>query len=163
MIALVQRVARASVSVDGQILGRIGTGLLVLAAVEAPDSPAAADWLAAKILALRIFRNADKHFDLDIRQIAQQVVPTPSSASPLGILLISNFTLAAETAHGRRPSLGNAAPPDRGRELFDHLLATLRRLAPPTIAVETGQFGASMQVELTNYGPATFILQSPKS
>jgi D-aminoacyl-tRNA deacylase len=168
MIAVVQRVCRAQVVVADQVVGRIGAGLLVLAAVEAADTPAAGNWLAAKILALRLFRNADKHFDLDIQQLAQAAASaSPGTAAmapdPVGVLLISNFTVAAETASGRRPSLSNAAPPARGRELFDHLLATLRRLAPSHVAVETGQFGAAMQVELVNDGPATFLLQSPKT
>jgi D-tyrosyl-tRNA(Tyr) deacylase len=145
MIAIVQRVSRASVSVNGRIVGQIGAGMLVLAAVEAADTDADVQWTAAKLVGLRIFPNADKAFDLDLVQIKGQM------------LLVSNFTVAAETSKGRRPSLSNAAPPEKGRAYFDKLVAAVRALGVP---VETGEFGADMQVELANDGPATFVLQS---
>jgi D-aminoacyl-tRNA deacylase len=152
MIAVVQRVSRAQVTVQGGLVGRIAAGLLVLAAVEAEDTSVEVEWMAAKLLALRIFRNADKHFDLDVTQIG------PGA----GILLVSNFTVAAETAKGRRPSLSHAAPPERGRVVFDQLVEVVRRLAAGKIAVETGEFGAMMDVELVNDGPVTFIVQSER-
>ncbi len=148
MIAIVQRVTRASVTVEGRLITQIGPGLLVLAAVEAADTDAELHWTANKLATLRIFRNADKHFDLDLLQTKGQM------------LLVSNFTLAAETAKGRRPSLSSAAPPERARELFDKLVAAVRALGIPAL---TGEFGAHMLVELANDGPATFIVESPKA
>ncbi len=124
--------------------------MLVLAAVEAEDTEADVEWMAGKLLTLRIFRNGEKHFDLDLGQIG----------GGSGILLVSNFTVAAETAKGRRPSLANAAPPERGREVFEQLLAAVRRQAAGKLAVETGEFGAMMEVELVNDGPVTFIVES---
>ncbi|HVX84698.1 MAG TPA: D-aminoacyl-tRNA deacylase [Phycisphaerae bacterium] len=145
MIAVIQRVSAASVSVNGAIVGHIGPGLAVLAAVHADDSPADAQWLAGKLLTLRIFPNADKNFDLDVQ------------AAHGSLLVISNFTVAAETAKGRRPSLNPAAGPDLGRQLFDLLLDTLRQSPVP---LATGAFGADMLVSLENTGPATFLLDS---
>ncbi|HEY4330745.1 MAG TPA: D-aminoacyl-tRNA deacylase [Phycisphaerae bacterium] len=148
MVAVLQRVSRASVSVAGTIVSQIPTGLLVLAAVEARDTSADLTWIAQKLATLRIFKNGagDKNFDQDIRQIGGH------------ILLVSNFTVAAETAKGRRPSLSNAAPPDRANLMFEELVAAVRAQNLP---VQTGQFGADMLVELANDGPVTFILQSP--
>src|SRR5688500_2890565 len=99
MKAVVQRVLEARVVVDGRTVGEIGPGLLVLAALEADDTDADVEWAATKLLGLRIFRNGDKHFDLDVGQAGG------------GVLLVSNFTVAAETRRGRRPSLEGAAPP----------------------------------------------------
>jgi D-tyrosyl-tRNA(Tyr) deacylase len=148
MIAIVQRVSRASVTVSGRILSQIGPGMLVLAAVEAADTDPEIQWTAGKLATLRIFPNAGKNFDLDLLQSKGQM------------LLVSNFTVAAETATGRRPSLSNAAPPDRAREMFDKLLAAVRALGIP---VQTGEFGADMLVELANDGPVTFIVETPRS
>src|SRR5687768_3133109 len=127
MIAVVQRVLHARVEVASATVGEIQHGVLVLAAVQADDTPADAEWTAAKLLALRIFRNGDKHFDLDVAQAAG------------GLLLVSNFTVAAETKKRRRPSLDGAASPDHARALFDHLVATTHALAPPHVPVATGQ------------------------
>jgi D-tyrosyl-tRNA(Tyr) deacylase len=146
MIAVVQRVLRGKVTVGGEVVGQIGPGLVVLAAVEVRDTEADAAWMAGKLATLRIFRNGEKYFDQDVQQIGG------------GILLVSNFTVAAETAKGRRPALNNAAPPERGRELFDRLVAATRGLG---VAVETGRFGAEMEVELVNDGPVTFVVESP--
>lgn len=140
-----QRVSRASVSVNGRIIGQIGAGMLVLATVEAADTDADVQWTAAKLAGMRIFPNADKYFDLDLLQTKGQM------------LLVSNFTVAAETSKGRRPSLSSAAPPKKGREFFDKLVAAVCALGVP---VETGEFGADMEVELVNNGPATFIVRS---
>jgi D-tyrosyl-tRNA(Tyr) deacylase len=145
MISVIQRVLKASVIVDSQPVGTINHGMLVLAAVEKDDTLADVEWTANKLVALRIFPNGDKSFDLDVKQ------------SGGSILLVSNFTVAAETRKGRRPSLDNAASPDKGRELFDQLVAAVQSLGVP---VATGQFGADMQVSLTNDGPVTFLLQS---
>ena len=145
MISVIQRVREAKVIVDAEPVGAITHGMLVLAAVEKDDTPADVDWTANKLVALRIFPNADKSFDLDVKQ------------SGGAILLVSNFTVAADTRKGRRPSLDNAASPDKGRELFDQLVTAVRNLGVP---VQTGQFGADMQITLTNDGPVTFLLQS---
>src|SRR3954462_2818114 len=145
MIAVVQRVLEARVNVAGETVGAIQHGLLVLAAVEATDEPDDARWMAEKLISLRIFRNGDKHFDLDITKVDGS------------ILLVSNFTVAAEARRGRRPSLSNAAPPELGKDLFDQLVNCVRSWRIP---VATGQFGASMQVYLINDGPATFIVET---
>lgn len=145
MIAVVQRVSEGRVVVEGEVVGEIGPGMVVLAAVEKDDTPADIEWTANKLVGLRIFRNADKHFDLDVKQVGG------------GVLLVSNFTVAAETRKGRRPSLEAAASPDRGRELFDQLVDAVKRLGVP---VATGQFGADMKVSLTNDGPVTFLVRS---
>jgi len=145
MIAIVQRVSEASVSVDGDVVGRIGRGTVALVAVTKTDTNVEADWMAAKLVALRIFRANEKHFEADVTQVGGS------------ILLISNFTVSAKTKKGRRPSLDAAAEPSRAQELFDYLVSAVRKLNVP---VETGRFGADMRVSLTNEGPATFILDS---
>jgi D-tyrosyl-tRNA(Tyr) deacylase len=149
MICIVQRVSETRVDVADETVGKIGIGLAVLAAVEADDVPDDAKWIAEKLVTLRIFRNADKHFDLDVQQIGGS------------ILMISNFTVAADTRRGRRPSLSGAAAQDRGQELFDHLVNCVRRWKVP---VETGRFGADMKVHIVNDGPSTFIVRTdPKA
>jgi len=145
MIAVVQRVTEARVVVEGRIVGEIGPGLMVLAAVEAEDATGDVEWTAAKLAGLRVFRNGEKHFDLDVKQVGG------------GILLVSNFTVAGETRKGRRPSLDNAASPERGRALFDQLVEALRRQG---VSVATGEFGADMRVSLVNDGPVTFLVRS---
>jgi len=148
MIAVVQRVASARVLVAGTIVGQIDRGLCVLAAVHHDDTEADLVWTAAKLVSLRVFPQDDKNFDLDIKQIHG------------GLLLVSNFTVAAETRKGRRPSLDQAAPPELGRQLFDKFVAVVRREAGPEVTVATGQFGAHMHVELVNDGPVTFVVDS---
>ena len=145
MIAVVQRVAEASVVVEGETVGRIGPGLLVLAAVHRADTAADVTWTANKLAGLRIFRNGDKYFDADVKQVGGS------------ILLVSNFTVAANTREGRRPSFIAAAETERGRELFDQLVDAVRGLGVP---VETGRFGADMLVSLVNDGPVTVIVDS---
>ncbi len=150
MIAVVQRVTFGRVVVEGRVVGEIGPGMVVLAAVEKEDTEADVDWTAGKLAGLRIFRGEDgsKHFDRDVKQIGG------------GILLVSNFTVAAETRTGRRPSLSGAAPPERGRELFEMFIDAVRREAGEAVTVATGRFGADMNVELSNDGPATFLVES---
>ncbi|HWE96794.1 MAG TPA: D-aminoacyl-tRNA deacylase [Tepidisphaeraceae bacterium] len=148
MLCVVQRVLRASVEVDGETVGEIGPGLLALVAVTQSDGPEQVAWIARKLAGLRIFRNGDKHFDLD------------ASQSGGGILLVSNFTVSAATRQGRRPSFDAAADPDTGRKFFDALTQGVRATGVP---VATGRFGADMKVELVNDGPATFILDSEES
>jgi D-tyrosyl-tRNA(Tyr) deacylase len=145
MIAVVQRVTGASVVVDGGTVGEIGVGLLVLAAVQVEDTMDDVQWMANKLATLRIFRNGEKHFDLDVTQVGGSV------------LLVSNFTVAGKTKHGRRPSFDGAAKPDVGRKLFDDLVGAVKSLGIP---VGTGEFGADMKVSLSNEGPATFIVNS---
>lgn len=146
MIAVVQRVSEAAVRVGAETVGRIGPGLLMLAAVHATDTDADVAWTANKIAGLRLFRGGDdKHFDLDVKQAGGSV------------LLVSNFTVAARTRQGRRPSFDAAASPERGRELFDRLVGAVRAQEVP---VETGRFGADMHVSLVNDGPVTVIVDS---
>ena len=145
MICIVQRVTQAQVTVDDKIVGKIDRGLLVLAAVERGDDSAAAAWTANKLATLRIFQNEEKHFDADIKQIAGS------------ILLVSNFTVAAATRKGRRPSFDPAADPIDAEPIFNDLLNAIRAQNIPT---ETGKFGAPMLVSSINDGPATFIIQT---
>jgi len=145
MIAVVQRVTEAQVVVKGEIVGRIDRGLVALVAVTKTDTTAEADWLAAKLVALRVFRAGAKHFEADVTQVGG------------AILLVSNFTVSAKTKKGRRPSLDAAAEPAKAQELFDYLVAAVAKLNVP---VATGRFGADMRVSLTNEGPATFIVDS---
>jgi len=147
VIAVVQRVTEARVVVEGKTVGEIAGGLVALVAVHATDTVADVEWAAAKLVALRIFRSGDKHFDADVEQ------------SGGSVLLVSNFTVAAKTRHGRRPSFDLAAPPDKGRELFDALVTAVRHHGVP---VETGVFGADMSVTLVNDGPVTVIVDSRK-
>lgn len=149
MKCIVQRVTQAAVTVDDQIVGQIGPGLVALVAVVRDDQPGDASWMAEKLAGLRVFRAGDgKHFDRDVRQIDG------------GILMVSNFTVAAETRKGRRPSFDPAAEPDMARQLFDQLAQAARALG---VNVATGQFAADMRVTLTNDGPATFIVDSRAS
>ena len=148
MITIVQRVSRAEVVVDGQVVGAIGDGLLALAAVVKGDAERDLEWTAAKLAGLRIFRSADggaKHFDRDVREIGGS------------ILLVSNFTVSASTRQGRRPSLDRAADPGIAQTMFARFVELTRAQGVP---VETGRFAADMKVSLTNDGPATFILDS---
>ena len=145
MIAVVQRVTSGRVTVADRVVAEIGTGMVALVAVERDDGDDQIRWMAEKLVALRIFRSADgeKHFELDVKQVGGS------------ILLVSNFTVAAATRKGRRPSLDGAAAPDIGRVIFDQLVAAVRASGVP---VDTGEFGASMLVSIDNDGPATFIV-----
>src|SRR3954466_4417186 len=129
MICVVQRVSEARVDVAGETVGAIQHGLLVLASVVQDDTTSDIEWIAQKLVGLRIFREGDKHFDLDVTQVGGS------------ILLVSNFTVAAETKKGRRPSLIAAAGPEKGEELFNHLVESVRALG---VNVATGKFGADM-------------------
>ena len=145
MRALVQRVARASVTVDGNVIGQIGPGLLVLACAMGGDDPSAAEKLAARIARLRIFRDADGRMNRSVSDIGG------------ACLVVSQFTLAADTRSGNRPGFSAAAPPEQGEALYLHLAAALRGAGLP---VETGRFGADMQVSLINDGPVTIWLDT---
>lgn len=144
MIGLLQRVSEASVTVDGERIGQIGPGLLVLLCAERGDTRREADALLAKLLAYRVFPDADGKMNLNLAQVAG------------GLLLVPQFTLAADTRSGTRPSFTPAAPPHEARELFDHTV-TRARASHPQVA--TGCFGADMKVALVNDGPVTFWLQ----
>ena len=144
MIGLVQRVSRARVEVDGISIGAIGRGLLVLVCAERGDSEGQADKLLAKVLKLRIFSDDSGKLNFSVQDING------------GLLLVSQFTLAADTSGGNRPSFTNAAAPAEGRRLYDYLVAQAR-LAHPDVA--TGRFGADMQVHLVNDGPVTIPLR----
>ncbi|KQR84678.1 D-tyrosyl-tRNA(Tyr) deacylase [Burkholderia sp. Leaf177] len=149
MIALIQRVLRADVRVEGRVTGAIDTGLLALVCAERGDTPAAADKLLAKMLAYRVFSDAAGKMNLPVRDI-------DGAGRVGGVLLVSQFTLAADTSSGLRPSFTPAAPPDEGLKLFNYFVAQARNAHP---IVETGEFGADMQVSLVNDGPVTFWLQ----
>jgi D-tyrosyl-tRNA(Tyr) deacylase len=144
MIALLQRVTEASVTVDGEITGAIGTGLMVLIAVEPDDDEAGARRMCERLLGYRIFSDAAGKMNLSLADTHG------------GLLLVPQFTLAADTKKGMRPSFDTAAPPAEARRGFDRLVE-LARAAHPVVA--TGRFGAHMQVQLVNDGPTTFILR----
>ena len=144
MIALLQRVSHASVVVDGVTIGAIGAGLMVLLCAERGDSEKQADALLAKLLAYRVFSDDAGKMNRSVSDIGG------------GLLLVPQFTLAADTQSGTRPSFTPAAAPEDGRRLFDYFVRLAGSLHPQ---VQTGQFGADMKVSLTNDGPVTFWLQ----
>ena len=144
MQALIQRVSEARVTVDGRVTGAIGRGLLVLLCAERGDTHAVADRLLAKLLKLRIFSDAAGKMNLSVQDVGG------------GLLIVSQFTLAADTAGGNRPSFTNAAPPELGRQLYEHFVAQARAAHPQ---VATGEFAADMQVALVNDGPVTIPLR----
>jgi D-tyrosyl-tRNA(Tyr) deacylase len=147
MKAVIQRVTRGSVEVAGETVGAIGTGILVLLGVEKGDSESDADWLAEKIVSLRIFEDEAGKMNLSLADVAGD------------LLAVSQFTLAGNCGKGRRPSFDTAAPPYQASRLYDYFVARARALGIP---VATGIFQANMQVHLVNDGPVTFILESPK-
>jgi len=151
MLALLQRVRQARVEIAGRVVGQIKGGLLVFVCAEVADDIAQADRLLAKILKLRIFSDAAGKMNYSLQNI-------DGNGAIGGLLLVSQFTLAADTSGGNRPSLGLAAPPDEGRRLYDHFVAQARHLHP---SVQTGEFGADMQVHLINDGPVTVPLRIP--
>jgi D-tyrosyl-tRNA(Tyr) deacylase len=146
MIALLQRVSHASVTVDGATVGAIDAGLLVLLCAERGDTEKEADKLLRKLLAYRVFPDAAGKMNLSVADSAG------------GVLLVPQFTLAADTNSGTRPSFQPAAAPQDGKRLFDYFAAQAALAHDP---VRTGRFGADMQVSLTNSGPVTFWLQVP--
>ena len=148
MKAVLQRVAQAHVVIAGDTVGRIERGLLVLVCAERGDSPAQADKLLAKLLKLRIFAD-------DAGKMNRSVQDLDGQGACGGLLVVSQFTLAADVSSGNRPSFTGAAAPDEGRRLYDYFVAQARKLHP---RVETGQFAADMQVHLVNDGPVTIPL-----
>jgi D-tyrosyl-tRNA(Tyr) deacylase len=149
MLAVIQRVRRARVVVEAQEVGAIGAGLLVLLCAEQGDSVSHGDKLLAKILKLRIFSDAQGKMNNSVQDMDGQ-------GSSGGLLIVSQFTLAADTSGGNRPSFKTAAAPDEGRRLYEHFV-TQARLLHPTVA--TGIFAADMQVELVNDGPVTIPMR----
>ena len=143
MLAVVQRVREASVVVEGRTTGTIGQGLLVLVCAERGDSEVQSDKLLAKILKLRIFSDEAGKMNRSVQDVGG------------GLLVVSQFTLAADTSGGNRPSFTNAAPPDEGRRLYDFFVERARAAHP---VVQTGEFAADMQVHLVNDGPVTIPL-----
>jgi D-tyrosyl-tRNA(Tyr) deacylase len=143
--AVVQRVSEARVRVDDQVAGEIGHGLSVLLGVARDDAPAEAERLAGKVARLRIFENAAGKFDRSVEDVGGAV------------LVVSQFTLIAETEKGNRPSFSDAAPPELAETLYEAFCTALRELEVP---VETGVFGARMLVEITNDGPVTIVLEA---
>jgi len=142
--ALIQRVTEASVTVSGECIGEIGTGLMVLLAVQRGDNRAIADRLLDKLLTYRVFSDADDKMNLNVQQVEG------------GLLLVSQFTLAADTQKGARPSFSSAAAPADAEALYDYFVSQAKaRYAE----VETGEFAADMQVALINDGPVTFLLE----
>ncbi|WP_263226930.1 D-aminoacyl-tRNA deacylase [Pseudomonas alabamensis] len=144
MKALIQRVRQAKVEVGGEVVGAIDQGLLALVAVEPGDTREHADKLLHKLLNYRVFSDEQGKMNLSLKDCAG------------GLLLVSQFTLAADTRSGMRPSFSTAAPPALGAELFAYLLAQAQAVHDP---VDSGRFGADMQVHLVNDGPVTFLLQ----
>jgi len=144
VIALLQRVSMAQVVIDGVTVGAIEHGLLVLLGVEAEDSTAEADRLLERLLNYRVFNDEAGKMNLSLRDVGG------------GLLLVPQFTLAADTRKGLRPGFSTAAPPEQGRVLFDHVVT---RACGIHAQVAEGRFGADMQVTLTNDGPVTFWLQ----
>ena len=145
MRALIQRVARASVSVDGETLGSIGAGLVVLVGVSRDDGHEEVDYIVSKTVNMRLFADSDGRFDLSAIDVGAE------------LLVISQFTLYGDTRRGRRPSFSRAAPPDEAARLFANALDAFRKTG---LAVQTGRFQAYMEVAIHNDGPVTIMLDS---
>jgi len=143
MLALIQRVSEASVSVGGKRIAAIDAGVVALVAVERGDSQAEVERMADRLLKFRLFADAQGRMNLDIGAVQG------------GLLLVPQFTLAADTATGNRPSFSGSAPPEQARALFDELARTIHDLGQKVV---TGRFGAEMQVALVNEGPVTFSI-----
>ena len=148
MRAVVQRVTRASVTIDGEIVGEIGNGLVVLLGIARDDTKEDADYLAPKIISLRIFDDAEGRMNLSVKDIEG------------GLLVVSQFTLYGDVRRGLRPSWSDAAQPEIAEPLYDYFVESSRKLLG---RVETGSFRKMMQVELVNDGPVTILLDSRKT
>ncbi|WP_031433086.1 D-aminoacyl-tRNA deacylase [Methylomarinum vadi] len=144
MISIIQRVIESDVTVDGKVIGSIGQGIMALVAVEKTDSEKQADRLLERILNYRIFADANGKMNLSLRDIDG------------GLLIVPQFTLAADTEKGNRPSFASAASPEQGRELFTYFQQQAGKIYPST---QFGRFGADMKVALINDGPVTFMLR----
>jgi D-tyrosyl-tRNA(Tyr) deacylase len=149
MMAVLQRVSMARVEVQGQVIGAIGTGLLVLFCAERGDTPVCCERLIAKILKLRVFSDAAGKMNHSVQDMDGQ-------GTVGGLLVVSQFTLAADVSGGNRPSFTAAATPQDGRRLYEYFVSQARQVHP---VVQTGEFGADMQVSLVNDGPVTIPLR----
>ncbi len=147
MKSVIQRVSKASVTVEGQVVGQIGPGLLVLFGVEKDDTAAQLDYHVKKILNLRIFEDAQGKMNRSVQEIRG------------GILVVSQFTLAGDCRKGNRPGFDNAMPPAQAEAMYETLVARLRAEAGE-LDIQTGRFRAMMQVALVNDGPVTFLLEN---
>jgi D-tyrosyl-tRNA(Tyr) deacylase len=148
MRIVVQRSRAAQVTVDGEVVGAIDRGLVVLVGVKQGDTPADAEYMAEKVAHLRVFEDENGKMNLDVRAVGGDV------------LSISQFTLYGDVRKGRRPNYMQAAPPDQALPLYEHFNASLREYG---VRVETGRFGAMMDVTLTNDGPVTILLNSERT
>jgi len=148
MRAVVQRVSKASVSVEDAVVGAIGNGLLVLLGVSKNDTSAAADYLIEKLLGLRIFEDAEGKMNLSVRETGGAV------------LIVSQFTLFGDVRRGKRPSFDEAARPEQARHLYEYVIAQIRAQG---VECSTGEFQAMMQISLVNDGPVTILLDSEKT
>jgi D-tyrosyl-tRNA(Tyr) deacylase len=144
---VLQRVKRAEVRVEGRVTGTIGPGLLILAGFVPTDTDAQLSWMAEKIFGLRVFGDDDQKMNRDLSEVGG------------GVLVVSQFTLYGDASKGRRPSFIDAAPPNIAIPLYEKFIALLKEKSGGTIPVETGEFGAMMDVELVNDGPVTLILE----
>lgn len=144
MKVVLQRVTRAAVSVDGRVTGAIDRGFLVLVGFTHSDDDQSLEWMAEKVAGLRLFSDAEGRMNLDLHAVQGEV------------LVVSQFTLYGDVGRGRRPSFVEAAPPDVAERLYDRFVALLRARIP---VVATGEFGATMAVELVNDGPVTLIIE----
>jgi D-tyrosyl-tRNA(Tyr) deacylase len=142
---VLQRVSRARVTIDGRISGQIGTGYVLLAGFTTADNDETLRWMAGKVISLRLFADDHGKMNRDLAEIGG------------GILVVSQFTLYGDARKGRRPSFIDAAPPEQAIPLYDRFVELLRTVAPGP--VETGEFGAMMDVELVNDGPVTLLLE----
>jgi D-tyrosyl-tRNA(Tyr) deacylase len=147
VIAVVQRVTRASVRVGEETVGAIGRGLVVLVAVEREDAPRHLDWISDKVVEMRIFDDSDGRMNRSALEVGAD------------LLVVSQFTLVGDLRRGRRPGFERAAPPEIARAMFEDLVARLRQKTP--LRVETGRFRERMEVDLVNDGPVTLILRAP--
>lgn len=148
MRAVVQRVSRAKVTVAGEVVGEISKGLLILVGVGQEDTQADADYLAEKIVGLRIFEDADGKMNRSVKEAGGAVV------------VVSQFTLYGDVRRGKRPSFDAVAPPQKARELYEYFVGRIRGAG---LACQTGRFQEMMQVELVNDGPVTILLDSAKT
>lgn len=144
MKTVLQRVKRASVTVDNEVIGKINKGIVLLFGVHKDDDPQKAEFLASKCINLRIFNDSIDKMNLSLKDIGGE------------ILVVSQFTLFGDCSRGRRPSFIDAAPPEKGRELYNYFVELLRK---QIAVVQTGIFGAMMEVEIVNEGPVTLILE----
>ena len=148
MRAIIQRVSRASVTAQGEVVGKIGKGLLVLLGVSLKDTEAAADYLCDKIIGLRIFEDADDKMNLSLQDVGG------------ALLVVSQFTLYGDVRRGKRPSFDQAARPEQANQLYEYFVSRMRAAG---IMCETGKFQAMMEVDLVNDGPVTILVDSEKT